>query len=69
MNRTLSTLVFDLDGTLLDSMPVLADIFCDVLADQRGLSREFSRRIYYELAGIGPEAQFREDVRIQRRTS
>jgi phosphoglycolate phosphatase-like HAD superfamily hydrolase len=63
LNRKLSTLVFDLDGTLLDSMPVLADIFCDVLAGQRGVPPEFSRRIYYELAGMGPESQFRAVLR------
>lgn len=63
MNRTLSTLIFDLDGTLIDSMPVLADIFTDVLAGHRGVPREFSRGVYFAMAGIGPERQFREVLR------
>jgi phosphoglycolate phosphatase-like HAD superfamily hydrolase len=51
-------LIFDLDGTLIDTMGPLADLFCDMLRDEHGVAEEVSRPIYVELAGKGPRPQF-----------
>ena len=51
-------LVFDLDGTLIDTMSDLADLFCDMLHSEQGVPDEISRSIYVELAGKGPRPQF-----------
>ncbi len=51
-------LIFDLDGTLIDTMTQLADLFCDILRREHGIPDEVSRPIYVELAGKGPRPQF-----------
>jgi phosphoglycolate phosphatase-like HAD superfamily hydrolase len=51
-------LIFDLDGTLLDTMGPLADLFCDMLRSECGVPDDASRPIYHELAGKGPRPQF-----------
>jgi phosphoglycolate phosphatase-like HAD superfamily hydrolase len=56
-------LIFDLDGTLLDTMGPLADLFCDMLRDQCGVPETLSRSVYFELAGQGPGPQFTEVLR------
>lgn len=56
-------LIFDLDCTLIDSMPLLAQIFCDVLEKYAGVPSELSRGIYLSRAGTGVESQFREVLR------
>jgi phosphoglycolate phosphatase-like HAD superfamily hydrolase len=52
-------LIFDLDGTLIDTMGPLADLFCDMLREEHGVAEEVSRPIYVELAGKGPRPQFK----------
>ena len=51
-------LIFDLDGTLIDTMSQLADLFCDMLLEEHGVPHEVSRPIYVDLAGKGPRPQF-----------
>jgi phosphoglycolate phosphatase-like HAD superfamily hydrolase len=53
-------LIFDLDGTLLDTMAPLADLFCDMLRVRCGVPPALSRPVYFELAGQGPGPQFTE---------
>jgi len=55
-------LIFDLDGTLLDTMGPLADLFCDMLRE-RCVPATLTRPVYFELAGQGPGPQFTEVLR------
>lgn len=45
-------LLCDLDGTLIDTMPILADLATDVLHDVYGLSRGFARDMYLSTSGL-----------------
>jgi phosphoglycolate phosphatase-like HAD superfamily hydrolase len=56
-------LIFDLDGTLVDTMASLADLFCDMLRDRCGVPPTLSRPVYFKLAGQGPGPQFTEVLR------
>lgn len=56
-------LIFDLDGTLADTMGPLGDLFCEMLMQRCGVPDEVSRPIYTALAGKGPRAQFAEVLR------
>ena len=51
-------LVFDLDGTLIDTMADLADLFCEMLQREHDIAEELSRPLYIDLAGKGPRPQF-----------
>ncbi len=44
-------LVFDLDGTLIDTMTELADLFCEMLQREHGVAEAVSRPVYVELTG------------------
>jgi phosphoglycolate phosphatase len=56
-------LIFDLDGTLLDTMGRLADLFCEMLLERRGIAESLSRPIYVREMGKGPRPQFVEVLR------
>jgi phosphoglycolate phosphatase-like HAD superfamily hydrolase len=56
-------LIFDLDGTLVDSMGPLTDQFCALLRERCGVPEELSRPIYVALAGKGPRPQFEAVLR------
>jgi beta-phosphoglucomutase-like phosphatase (HAD superfamily) len=59
LTANVTVLIFDLDGTLVDSMGALASIFCEILS-QHGVAIDLSREVYLALAGRGPERQFEE---------
>ncbi len=49
-------LIFDLDGTLVDSMPLHYKAYLKVCSD-RGVN--FDEKLFYELAGVSPAGVFR----------
>lgn len=48
----LKAVVFDLDGTLVDTMGFFADVAADVIAQRHGWTLEAGRRAYFETSGI-----------------
>jgi phosphoglycolate phosphatase-like HAD superfamily hydrolase len=58
VNPERTTLIFDLDGTLIDSMTPYTDLFCEMLHTECNVSRSISLPIYENLLGKGPKAQF-----------
>ncbi|HKA91940.1 MAG TPA: HAD hydrolase-like protein [Haliangiales bacterium] len=47
-----AVILFDLDGTLVDTMEAFADIAAEVMAARFGLSRRNARRLYLQTSGI-----------------
>ena len=47
-----AVILFDLDGTLVDTMGAFADIAADVMAIRYGLSRKNARRLYLQTSGV-----------------
>ena len=47
-----AVLLCDLDGTLIDTMPILADLATDVLAEVYGMSRGLARDMYLATSGL-----------------
>src|SRR6185436_4034443 len=45
-------LLCDLDGTLIDTMPILADLAAEVIEQVHGLSRPLARDMYLQTSGI-----------------
>src|SRR5688572_17094982 len=45
-------LLCDLDGTLIDTMPILADLATDVLAEVFGMRRDLARDMYLATSGL-----------------
>ena len=45
-------LLCDLDGTLIDTMPILADLATDVLAEVYGMKRDLGRDMYLATSGL-----------------
>src|SRR5688500_7009749 len=45
-------LLCDLDGTLIDTMPILADLATDVLAEVYGMRRDLGRDMYLATSGL-----------------
>ena len=60
-------LLCDLDGTLIDSMPTLADLATEVIEERYGTPRILARELYLATCGLPFEKQleeiFPEDVR------
>jgi phosphoglycolate phosphatase len=44
-------IIFDLDGTILDSMQLHATVFAQILREQYGVAEEVSRAVYYHMSG------------------
>lgn len=59
----LGYIVFDLDGTLIDTMPQHAEIFSDILQKKHGIPLPYSRKEYYSTAGLPLDDQFQGVVR------
>jgi phosphoglycolate phosphatase-like HAD superfamily hydrolase len=51
-------LIFDLDGTLVDTMAPSADLFCEMLSRELRVPEHVSRPLFTRLMGRGPKAQF-----------
>jgi phosphoglycolate phosphatase len=47
-----AVILFDLDGTLVDTMGAFADIAADVMASRFGLSRRNARQLYLQTSGV-----------------
>jgi phosphoglycolate phosphatase-like HAD superfamily hydrolase len=56
-----SVLLCDLDGTLIDTMPVLADLATEVITGIYGLPRSLGRELYLATCGL-PFVQQLEDI-------
>ncbi len=52
MSRPIDAIIFDLDGTLIDTMGGFADLAGELIAREFGLSFEESRSSYLETSGI-----------------
>jgi phosphoglycolate phosphatase len=55
---SLGTLVFDMDGTLVDAMSQHADAFSEILFRKYGVPRASSRHLYLDTAGQPLDEQF-----------
>src|SRR4029079_11463724 len=53
-------LLCDLDGTLIDSMPTLADLATEVIEDRYGTPRILARELYLATCGLPFEKQLEE---------
>ena len=51
-------IIFDLDGTILDSMQLHATVFAQILGEQYGIAEEVSRSSYYHMSGHPLGRQF-----------
>src|SRR5262245_24445985 len=47
-----ATILCDLDGTLIDTMPILADWASEVLAETYGMPRPLARELYLATCGL-----------------
>lgn len=56
-------IVFDLDGTLIDSMEQYTSLFCRLLAERHNIDEAFSRDVYESMAGLPPGRQFAETLK------
>lgn len=60
MRRSPRVVMFDLDGTLIDTMGGFADIAADVMAVRHGADRATARRRYLETSGL----PFRQQLEV-----
>jgi phosphoglycolate phosphatase len=60
---TRDIVIFDLDGTLIDSMGPLEALFCDMLAERCAVDPSASAEVYAEFLGAGPRVQFEAALR------
>ncbi len=58
-------LIFDLDGTLLDSMQLHATVFAQILHEQYEVAEEISRQAYYRMSGNPLGHQFEHVLQMQ----
>jgi phosphoglycolate phosphatase-like HAD superfamily hydrolase len=63
--ENLGLIIFDLDGTLLDSMQLHATIFAQILHEQSGIVEELSREAYYLMSGNPLGHQFASVLKMQ----
>jgi Predicted phosphatases len=57
--RAPKVILFDMDGTLIDTMPIFADIAAQILEDYAGVSIIEGRRRYLETSGVPFAAQLK----------
>jgi len=55
-------IIFDLDGTLIDSMEIHAAVFAQILSERFGIAEEISRRAYYRMSGNPLGYQFERAI-------
>ena len=58
-------IIFDLDGTILDSMQLHATVFAQILHEEYGISEEISRLAYYRMSGNPLGHQFKRVIQTQ----
>lgn len=66
--QSLSLLIFDLDGTLVDAMDQHAEAFSRVLYEEYGISRALSRQEYLRTAGQPLDEQFNHVIGLKKGT-
>jgi len=64
MNKK-KNLICDVDGTLIDRMPIYRDVFCS-LAGEKGVSRDVAAAFYYDTVGTPLSRQFKRIFEEQR---
>ena len=55
-------IIFDLDGTLIDSMEIHAAVFAQILSERFSIAKEISRRAYYRMSGNPLGYQFERAI-------
>lgn len=55
-----STIIFDFDGTLVDTMQIFADVASHLISENYGIEKEEARRLYFKTSGL----PFKEQLEI-----
>lgn len=56
--KDLGLIIFDMDGTLIDSMKQYTDAFCIVLEQTYGIDPSLSKEVFHNTAGLPLDQQF-----------
>jgi len=61
--------IFDIDGTIIDSMTTYEEIFATVLNKKTGIPKEEAKRFYQETAGIVIRKQFEQILALFKKSA
>jgi len=56
--------IIDVDGTLIDSMPIHGEVFATILNEKTGIPKEAAEKFYRETAGLIIQKQFEQILDI-----